>query len=280
MAPRAPIRSRQRTVSAAAAGALVLLASPAAVGAIAGGDAPRAQPTQLRVGTASSAPEADDATIRRVAASLGLMRVPEDGRAPEEKKKQEGSVPVSMQVPEKEIKALAANLTRECGEQFDDILHGRSQLHTFGDSGRTTKGECAKLHGSLCSMHARLTQAQAVSGRSIESTTHVSGDSCLPDSCMSDKDLQVLAEFMKLKAKDSVPGGNIDITMRVDCTGSGGGSVGSLLSATGAALPRGAVGGGVAEGHLSHRSSAAIRAPGILAALVAAVALLPGGAAL
>lgn len=217
------------------AAALLVPARAAVGGRHSFSDKPQAQLRPSAAAQLAAAPQAPevqgDALLRhRFASGLGIFHVPgeiaageEDKKsAKEDKDKEESGQPVQMQVPEGELKNLSAKLTPECQTQFTDILHGKSLLHTFGDSGVQSEGECKKMNGSLCSMNAHLTQTRDTQGRQMKSTTHVSGDSCLPEQCMASNDLKVLADFMKLKAQDMLVGADVAINLRVDCSKSGG----------------------------------------------------------
>mmetsp|Transcript_40490 Transcript_40490/g.116387 ORF Transcript_40490/g.116387 Transcript_40490/m.116387 type:complete len:267 (-) Transcript_40490:90-890(-) len=222
------------------------------------GDKPQVQ-AQLRPSTAAKAAVAAqaDASLRtKLATSLGFLLIPGEVAAGAEKKavKDEKDTaksgqPVTMQVPEGELKNLTAKLSAKCEVQFNQMLHGKSMLHTFGDSGSTSEGDCTKLSGSLCQIDTHMEQAADHKGRSMKSTTHVAGKSCLPGDCMAQTDLQVLAAFMRSKAQQTLAGADVDINLRVDCSKSGGsvaslgptGSAGALIPGHSAA-PRGASG--------------------------------------
>jgi len=136
----------------------------------------------------------------------------------------DGAVPVHMQVPKEELEDFVSKLSKPCRVQFTEILRGQSSLHTFGDSGARSKDKCTALDGNLCTLHAHVSKKQAQSGRDLTSSTEVTGESCLPSKCMAESDLTVLADFMKSKARENIRGPNldVDITLHVDCTASGG----------------------------------------------------------
>lgn len=136
--------------------------------------------------------------------------------------------PINMQVPEKELKALLAELSGPCRKQLDAMINGRSPgMHTYGHTNPTNGSvtTCVDLEGTLCSMDAQVSQEKDQNGRKMSSTTSVSGKGCLPHSCDAGKDLKVLATFVHLKAKDALPGPDVGVTLRVDCTTAGGSAV-------------------------------------------------------
>merc|ERR1711879_1063206 len=64
--------------------------------------------------------------------------------------------------------------------------------------------------------------AAAPDGRKMESNSNMEGHSCLPKECMTESDLKQLAAFMQLRAKDSMPGETVQVSLAVDCTQNGG----------------------------------------------------------
>lgn len=199
-----------------------------------GGNVRKAQVQLGSPGTLSDE-QAELLVHHRLEALLGLNRVPEAEESPQKQKQAETAQgPVTMQVPEKELKSFVSELSPRCETQFAEILHGKSQLHTFGSANANSEASCTKLNGGICAMDAHVTQAKAASGRSMTSSTQVTGNSCLPRDCMAEKDLQVFAKFMRGKAQDTLPGTDANIELRVDCTKSGGSStaVGAKPAAT------------------------------------------------
>jgi len=191
----------------------------------------RASPTAPQA-AANSTEAAADAKQRHavVAAFRALAAVGEEQQQRGNEEEKSGG-PVTMQVPEEELKEFVEQLSSRCKSQFSDILGGKSDLHTFGEGGARSKESCTEMKGSLCFMNAQVTQRQEVSGRKLKSVTEVSGKSCLPQDCMAENDLKVLAGFMKLKARDSMGGPHdlaIDIDLHVDCSANGGSSAGAL----------------------------------------------------
>eukprot|EP00932_Pfiesteria_piscicida_P007339 SRR837773.17396.p2 GENE.SRR837773.17396~~SRR837773.17396.p2 ORF type:complete len:247 (+),score=88.65 SRR837773.17396:2-742(+) len=128
---------------------------------------------------------------------------------------------VTVQVPEKELKALTAKMSAGCKKQ---LFGETSQLHTFGDEGRHDKARCESLNGTLCSVSATVESAQAMAGRTMQSKSIVSGRSCLPKECAAEPDLEAYSKFMKLKAEGAF-GAQASVAMSVDCAEHGGGSV-------------------------------------------------------
>jgi len=142
--------------------------------------------------------------------------------------------PVSMQVPESEVNDFVKELSSSCGKRFTAMLHGRGpSLEAFGAdnaasaSSSSTPHEaemsCKALNGSICLTRAHVAQEKDVgAGRQMQSTVEVQGRGCLPRECVAKGDLQVLAAFMQLKAKETIPGMGVHVELRVNCTGSGG----------------------------------------------------------
>jgi len=128
---------------------------------------------------------------------------------------------INLQVPEKELKELLAQLSAKCEKQFSAIIHGQGPgMHMYGApaGGHGKSLTCAELEGASCAMDAHVTQEKTVSGRSMSSTTAVSGRGCLPESCHSGKDLEVLANFMQHKAQEAIPGMGVSVHLSVDCS--------------------------------------------------------------
>jgi len=134
--------------------------------------------------------------------------------------KSKSAGPLTMQVPEKELQQFVSALSSSCKAQFSDILAGKSELHTFSGASAGSGETCTKMKGTLCTMNAQVTQKSVQSGRDMKSTTEVSGKSCLPEECMTEGDLKVLANFMKAKAKESMALGvtaDVHIDLTVAC---------------------------------------------------------------
>jgi len=191
-----------------------------------------AAPAHLRSGTNNSllAPDAASDTwqlqIQSLVSGLVQEREPAAAQGTEETHTKKAG-PLHMQVPEKELKAMMSKLTAQCEEQFDGIIRGQGPaIHTYGSPGTNSSTiGCRSLNGSICSMDAHVIQQKDTGGRSMSSTTSVQGDGCLPRNCMAGTDLEVLATFMHLKAKDALPGQDVNVKLSVDCTKVGGSSV-------------------------------------------------------
>mmetsp|Transcript_44218 Transcript_44218/g.137722 ORF Transcript_44218/g.137722 Transcript_44218/m.137722 type:complete len:283 (-) Transcript_44218:133-981(-) len=140
--------------------------------------------------------------------------------------KQGQGQPVAMQVSQEELDKIAARLSPSCEARFDAILEGKGpQLHDFGGprGGDATQAGCQRLNGSLCATRASIVQSRdAPNGRKIRSTLEAEGQGCLPSDCLDGRDLEVLAGFMQLKAKELVPGTAVRVELHVDCKQSGG----------------------------------------------------------
>merc|ERR1719198_7284 len=75
-------------------------------------------------------------------------------------------------------------------------------------------------------------------GRQMESTVDVQGRGCLPRECVAKGDLQILAAFMQLKAKETIPGMGVRVELHVNCTGSGGSTAAvGMAGSAGSASP-------------------------------------------
>jgi len=143
----------------------------------------------------------------------------------EDAKEEQAPGGINMQVPEKELKELLSKLSAKCEKQFSAIIHGQGpKMHMYGaqDSVAGKSPTCVELQGALCTMDAHVKQEKSASGRSMSSTTTVSGKGCLPESCNAGKDLEVLANFMQLKAQDALPGAGVNVHLNVDCSKAGG----------------------------------------------------------
>lgn len=138
-----------------------------------------------------------------------------------------GKQPTHMQVPEEEMDEFMAKLSSSCRKQYKDILNGEgAAIHTFGSPQVNASGtECKKLEGKLCFTRALVQQQKKHTDRNMKSFVDVSGNSCLPDQCTQTDDLTALAEFMRGKAKEQVPGMETKIGLHVDCSNSGGAMV-------------------------------------------------------
>lgn len=228
----------QLTVGATRCAVLAALAFCASAGNV------RRAPVQLKPADAPALqPDtAWESRVGDVLRSENLMFVEAPSSGGEQDAMQQANGPVSMQVPEKELKKLTGDLSGKCREQFSKILNGKAApIHTFahaGENATEAKAACSKLDGHLCMTHAFVSQQKEMSGRYITSTVNVKGDGCLPSNCMGNSDLAVLATFMQSKAKSSIPGMGVDVQLNVDCSGSGGAV--ANVGSTPAANPAGA----------------------------------------
>jgi len=146
---------------------------------------------------------------------------------------------VSMQLAQEELAALTAKLTASCGSRFSAVLEGKSpSLHTFQSNGNTSDEGCRSLNGSMCKIQAHMhNKAQEMgSARRMQTAVDVTGQGCLPRECLSTSDLQPLANFLRGKAQENLPGLSAEVALHVDCTASGGGmaSVGDIATHTNA----------------------------------------------
>jgi len=172
------------------------------------------------------------------ALSTGLMPQPLAlAVSPSSKGGDKSSSRVSMQLAQEELAALTAKLTASCGSRFSAVLEGKSpSLHTFQSNGNTSDEGCRSLNGSLCKTQAHMhNKAQEMgSARRMQKAVDVTGQGCLPRECLSTSDLQPLANFLRGKAQENLPGLSSEVALHVDCTASGGGvaSVGDVLTPT------------------------------------------------
>lgn len=135
--------------------------------------------------------------------------------------------PVGVQVDEKLMNKLEADLSPECSKRYSAMMKGEGpEMHSFNEhSMKDKKGDqCAKeLKGAECSTLARMTESQKVpDGRKMTAKTKVEGMSCLPKECTSQQDLSVLAAFMHRQTKEIFPDQRIKVALHVDCSASGG----------------------------------------------------------
>lgn len=135
--------------------------------------------------------------------------------------------PVGVQVDEKLMNKLEADLSPKCSKRYSAMMKGEGpEMHSFNEhSMKDKKGEqCAKeLKGAECSTLARMTESQQVpDGRKMTAKTKVEGMSCLPKECTSQQDLSVLAAFMHRQTKEIFPDQRIKVALHVDCSASGG----------------------------------------------------------
>jgi len=142
--------------------------------------------------------------------------------------KAESKRPVNMQVAQEEIDQLSANLTTSCDKRFHAMMRGEGPaLHTFGNAGtKSTEASCTRLNGTICATRAHVVQERNTQdGRSMRSVMDVTGDGCLPSQCTAASDLTVLANFMKVKAQDTIAGMGVEVSLFVDCSAHGGSTV-------------------------------------------------------
>jgi hypothetical protein len=196
-------------------------------------------PVHLRAFSNSSAPQVKASLIPDAGSDMSIWqqkvttmfarlyeeREDADDEGAEQSKDAQG--PIRVEVPEKELKSLVKDLTTQCERQFSAIIKGKGPaIHTYGAPGTDSSAEgCTKLDGSLCSMSANVVQHGNAGGRSMSSTTSARGTGCVPSKCMAGSDLEVLANFLHLKAKSALPGVNVNLQLSVDCTRAGGSTV-------------------------------------------------------
>jgi len=193
----------------------------------------RTEPTHLRASTDTDEPwkaaieDSISNFVHSSPVSAVSAKISNDGKGDKgDEKGKKTDQPVSVQVPENEIDEFISTLSKGCGQRFKDQLNGKGTgLHKFGSGGSKADGEsCKKLEGTLCATQAHIIHEKKSpqNGRKMESTTDVSGNSCLPSECMSKTDLTRLSTFMHTQAKSIIPGDEHRVELRVDCTKNGG----------------------------------------------------------
>lgn len=188
----------------------------------------RREPAHLRTASDSDAPwkAAMQASISNFALPAPASTAMNAGKGDKGDKGKKTEQPVSVQVPQNDIDLFIKSLSSSCGHRFQQTLQGKGgDLHTFGAGGSTADAaSCKKLDGTLCATQAHIIheRSQGTNGRKMESTTDVSGNSCLPSECMSKMDLEKLSQFMHTQAKGIIPGEEHQIELKVDCTANGG----------------------------------------------------------
>uniref|UniRef100_A0A7S1MCK3 Uncharacterized protein n=1 Tax=Alexandrium catenella TaxID=2925 RepID=A0A7S1MCK3_ALECA len=168
--------------------------------------------------------------ISRTPEHAAMVREPKSNsnssQATASKDAAEQAQPIAMQVPQEELDKLSAKLSAGCEERFSAILRGKGPaLSDFGGphGNNATSAGCQKLNGSLCTTKANVMHMRsAPNGRKMRSTLEAQGQGCLPSECLDKSDLQVLASFMQLKARELVPGTGVEVELHVDCSSSGG----------------------------------------------------------
>jgi hypothetical protein len=133
---------------------------------------------------------------------------------------------LAMQVPEEELASFLGELSIGCKKQFTAMLKGSGTgLHTFEVDGASnaTEESCQKLDGGLCFTQANVEEEAERAGRSMHTRVDVEGTGCLPSQCIAKYDLQQVAKFMKMKAKENLPGNGVTVQLHVNCTEIGGG---------------------------------------------------------
>jgi len=182
--------------------------------------------------------------------------------------------PVSMQIPEPELKKLSSSLTSKCNGQFTAMLDGKGpKLHHFtaGEKGADNKAQCSALEGAVCHTSAHIAENKDMQGRAIKSSVEVEGDGCLPSMCLNQGDLKVLAVFMQGKARETIPGSGVEVNLHVDCSQSGGAI--ADVAPDGAAASRASGPAALAHGPVDPLKSSAARLTAGAALLVAVAGL-------
>jgi len=200
------------------------------------------QPAHLRADTASVEPWqaalqssithfAFPSSVSAVAQTKGVKvekgdKLYKDVKGDKGDKGKKTDQPVQVQVPDNEMNKFMDTLSTGCKGRFKQMLDGKgADLHTFGSTAvAANKASCSKLDGKMCATSAHIIHEKkhTASGRKMESATDVSGDSCLPQECMTAMDLHQLATFMQTQAKTIIPGDDHRVELHVDCTMSGG----------------------------------------------------------
>jgi len=148
--------------------------------------------------------------------------------------KSDVSTPVRAQMSKNQLEHFLEQLSHPCRTQFEKMLEGKGDaknLHRFGTSEKHMDASgCKKIGGAICKNHAQVKQSYAASdGRMLTSKSDVEGDSCLPEKCISDPNLKLLAGFVQHHAVQSLGAASQGqaapaVQLDVDCSQSGGSS--------------------------------------------------------
>lgn len=133
---------------------------------------------------------------------------------------------ITAQVAEQDIKELTKKLSPNCGERYGQQIEGKGpKMHSFRSTGTDKDAaQCKELKGNLCKSEANMHEDSTNStGRKMVKKLKVEGNSCIPEECTDQKDLNALAEF-KLKVVENLIGNHdMNVALHIDCSGSGGG---------------------------------------------------------
>lgn len=136
--------------------------------------------------------------------------------------------PVQVEVEEKIVEETEKKLSPECKTRFNAMMNGKGPKMSAFKEHNSPEGEksCGKLEGSICATKAELSESMVhTDGRKLSQAVVVEGNSCVPRECTRQDDLSNFAEFMRMQTKEVIPGEDILISLKVDCSASGGGSV-------------------------------------------------------
>lgn len=189
------------------------------------------------------------------------------------RKQEHPAGPLNVQIPQEELEEFVGLLSPQCGKQYTAMIEGTgAAMHTFSAGGASPAGRCEGLNGTLCAATAKVTSEQTAGGITRHFNAHAKGDSCLPGKCTSGEDLAALVDFMRSKALASLGAGS-NLTMQVDCSAAGGGTVAAAGLSAGLAQVQVGARKPVRIGNVGHKStSSQLSSSAHLFALAAAAA--------
>jgi len=131
---------------------------------------------------------------------------------------------ISLQDPDDLITPLMKKLDKKCGQRFEQTLKGDAKgMHALDLGSKTLKKDCEKeFKGKLCGTKATIRTQHTDSGtdNEVKGRFVMDGDSCVPEECVSSKNLAALAEFMRGRAQTlgEEVGNDLEISLAVDCS--------------------------------------------------------------
>lgn len=157
---------------------------------------------------------------------------------------------VPLQDPEDLVSPLLKKLDKKCATRFEQTLHGEAKgMHALDLGSKTLQKDCEKkFEGKLCSTKATILTEQTDPGtqNDVKATFEMDGESCIPEECVSSKNLAALADFMRGRAQTMAEenmGEDLKIALNVDCSAhQPGGEVVSPTPKSGAAAGFRAIG--------------------------------------
>eukprot|EP00397_Hematodinium_sp_SG-2012_P059604 GEMP01076615.1.p1 GENE.GEMP01076615.1~~GEMP01076615.1.p1 ORF type:complete len:213 (+),score=34.45 GEMP01076615.1:65-703(+) len=143
--------------------------------------------------------------------------------------------PVGMQISRSQLDPLLKALSIKCRERYSNIISGRAPSPFEFDAARSdAKKQCAKLEGSMCAIRTGVQGSTELNGRQLSQRVVMSGNGCIPNECLAETDLKPLANFMRTQSVEAgatqshpIAEAETKVTLSVDCSAVGGGSVSS-----------------------------------------------------